>query len=158
LVGVVAFPLITTLSAPLASEWTAASEALLRVFTETAEPEVSTVPRTSETSAKPPSCGIDPVLSSLETRDPIEDARASISHGNFVLLGVYTSTSEVPGVSGDLECWERELGILWIPDTSDAIRCEEHGRLQEVARAFAERYNRFLLGEYLRTTLPRCPA
>src|SRR5215813_1064576 len=71
-------------------------------------------------------CQIDPVLTSLETRDPIAAANKSVAQDNFVLLGVYTFSSEVPGVTRGLGCWKRELGIAYIPDTGDGFRCEEH--------------------------------
>src|SRR5262245_52223856 len=82
------------------------------------------------------SCQIDPVLRSLESKTPIKEAEASIARGDFALLEVCAFACAAPGISGEPDCWIRELGVVTIRDTTDGTRCEEHRRLQEVARAF----------------------
>jgi hypothetical protein len=152
LVCALAFPVILGLSAYLAAGWGSALEVVVRALT----PEEG-APK-SDPGVPPPAsaraCEIDSLLSSLEHRDPVAEANASIARENFVLLGV--DQSEVPGADGDPGCWEREVGVVWLPDTSDAPRCAEHERLQGVARSFAERYNRLVVEAYLRSGHSEC--
>ena len=151
LVCALAFPVILDLSAYLAAGWGSALEVVVRAFTSQSE-----APK-SESRVSPPAsargCDVDSLLSSLEHRDPVAEATASVARENFVLLGVHAS--EVPGVEGDPACWAREVGVVWIPDTSEP-RCAEHERLQGVARSFAERYNRLVVEAYLRGTRSEC--
>ena len=155
LVCALAFPLIMDLSAYLASGWAGALEIVVRALTPQSE-----VRKLADSSAPPPAsapaCEVDSLLASLEHRDPVAEARASIARENFVLLGVRSYASEVPGTEGESGCWEREVGVVWIPDTTDDIRCAEHGRLQGVARSFAEKYNRLVVEAYLRIAHSEC--
>ncbi|HXK22032.1 MAG TPA: hypothetical protein VMS55_05080 [Myxococcota bacterium] len=154
LVCALAFPVIMDLSAYLAAGWASALEVVVRALAPQPEAPKSDPGVAPLVSA--PAC--DSLLSSLEHRDPVEEAKASIAHENFVLLGVHSVASEVPGVEGDPGCWEGEVGVLWIPDTSDEARCAEHARLQGVARSFAERYNRLVVEAYLRSANSECAA
>jgi hypothetical protein len=141
---------------PLGPVLDAVSERLLYSLAQ--RPAAESPKETASQSAREVPCDIDPVLSSLETRDPIEAAKTAIGQGNFVLIGLYGFTGEVPGHSENLECWADQQGVLPIPGTSDAILCAEHGRLQDVARSFAARYNDFLISE-LRVRSPgKCAA
>jgi hypothetical protein len=154
LVCALAFPVILNLSAYLAAGWGSALEIVVRAFTSQSEaPE-------PDRAASPPAtargCEIDSLLASLERRDAEAEAKASIARDNFTLLGVRAYASEVPGAGGDPGCWEREVGIVWLPDTSDAPRCAEHERLQGVARSFADKYNRLVVEAYLRRAHSEC--
>ena len=147
-----AFPVIMDLSAYLAAGWASALEVVVRALTpqsEAPKPDPGVPPPASARG-----CEIDSLLSSLEHRDPVAEATASVARENFVLLGVHSS--EVPGAEGDPGCWEREVGVVWIPDTSDEPRCAEHERLQGVARSFAEKYNRLVVEAYLRSAHSEC--
>ena len=154
LVCALAFPVIMDLSAYLAAGWASALEVVVGALAPQADVPKSDTGVPPPTSAPARACEIDSLLSSLEHRDPVAEANASVARENFVLLGVHSS--EVPGVEGDPGCWERELGVVWIPDTSDAPRCAEHGRLQGVARSFAEKYNRLVVESYLRSAHSEC--
>jgi len=154
LVCALAFPVIMDLSAYLAEGWASALEVVVRALT--SQPEGAKSDSGVRPPASAPACEIDSLLASLEHRDPVAEAKASIARENFVLLGVHAFASEVPGVGGDPGCWEREVGVLWIPDTSDEPRCAEHERLQGVARLFAEKYNRLVVEAYLRSAHSEC--
>jgi hypothetical protein len=149
---VLAFPVVVSVLSPLGTVLDAVSERWLSSLMapgSTTEPSKATY----ELPEQAASCDIDPVLSSLEKRDPIEAARAAIHRGNLVLLGVHGDTVAVPGVSDDLECWADRQGVLPIPGTSDHLLCAEQARLQGVADSFAAKYNDFL-AEELRRRFP----
>jgi hypothetical protein len=154
LVCALAFPVIMNVSTYLAAGWAGALELVVRALTP--QSEVAKSDPGASPPASAPACEVDSLLLSLDHRDPVAEAKASIARENFVLLGVHAYTAEVPGVEGDPGCWEREVGVVWLPDTSDEIRCAEHGRLQGVARSFAEHYNRLVVEAYLRGAHSEC--
>ena len=86
-------------------------------------------------------CRIDPDLAALEHKNPAADAKEAVSRGDIYFLGVYGFSFTLPGIPGNPQCWQELQGARAIPDTSDAYRCREHGRLQGIARKYAEKYN-----------------
>jgi hypothetical protein len=146
---VLALPGLRVVSKPLKAILDSVSE---RVFTSLMEPDADPAPA-DEAGPIAEDCAIDPVLSSLEERDPIEAAAAAVRNGNFVLLGVSGDAVQVPGTSENLECWAGRQGVLPIPGTTDHFLCAEQVWLQEVAKRFAARYNDTLIGE-LRIRFP----
>ncbi len=94
-------------------------------------------------AAKQPadSCAVHWVLASLESRDATTDADSAIKRGTPQFLGVYGEALSSPGVTANPYCL-RDAGLLSVlPDTGDDLRCEEHARLQTVAREYALAYN-----------------
>jgi len=71
---------------------------------------------------------------------------SALSAGDLRFLGVYGYAFEVPGVPKSEAARISENGVLPIPGTSDALVSEEHGTLNDEARAYAEKYNALLLG------------
>jgi len=110
----------------------------------------------SQALAEPPddSCAVHWVLAALESRDPVSDAQSAIKRGGPQFMGLYGYSLETPGVKADPYCL-RDAGLLWvIPDTSDDLRCEEHHRLQAVARSYVLAFN----GELISTNGVAVPA
>lgn len=150
---VLALPGLLVVSKPLKVILDSVSE---RVFTSLMEPDADPAPAQEAGSPLPEeqlSCAIDPVLSSLEERDPIEAAATAIRAGNLVLLGVSGQDVHVPGKAENLECWAERQGVLPIPGTTDDFQCAEQIWLQEVANRFAARYNDAVIEE-LRIRFP----
>ncbi len=80
------------------------------------------------------------------------DARldAALAARDHRFLGVYGYALEVPGVPQSESARISSNGVLAIPGTSDALVSEEHGGLNERARAYAAEYNTLLLGRLKR--------
>ena len=103
-------------------------------------------------------CAVHWALVALESRNPIADADAAIRRGSPQFLGVYGFALTSPGLSADPYCL-RDSGLLsMLPDTGDVLRCEEHARLQEVARDYARAYNARLLAKKAIAIPPKCTA
>jgi hypothetical protein len=147
---VLALPGLQVVSKPLKGILDSVSE---RVLTSLMEPDADPANEAGGPLPEEESCAIDPVLSSLEERDPIEAAAAAVRKGNFVLLGVSGDGVQVPGKSENLACWADRQGVLPIPGTTDVFSCAEQIWLQEVANRFAARYNDALIQE-LRIRFP----
>ena len=81
-------------------------------------------------------------LRRLRIADPVADADRAVSAGDTRLLGLAGFALEVPGAS---ERDRRRLGVREIQGTSDFFDSVEHRQLQEIARGYAERYNRRVL-------------
>jgi len=81
-------------------------------------------------------------LRRLRIADPVADAGRAVSAGDTRLLGLAGFALEVPGAS---ERDRRRLGVREIQGTSDFFDNVEHLQLQEIARGYAERYNRRIL-------------
>ena len=144
---ILAFPLIVRVLSPLGTMLDTVSERWLSSLmapASTNEPSKEAPDQAPEQAAP---CEIDPVLSALEERDPLEAAETAIRQGNLVLLGVASDGVAVPGVSEDLDCWAGRQGVLPIPGTTDYFQCTEQVRLQVVAHSFAAKYNDFLVEE-----------
>jgi hypothetical protein len=86
-------------------------------------------------------CEIGELLSSLEMKNPIEEAEAAYSKGQFIYLGVMGFALDVRGVEANPYCLKDTGKLAVIPDTTDGPCSEEHMRLQDVARIFTEKYN-----------------
>jgi|SRR5438876_2681628 len=81
-------------------------------------------------------------LRRLKSADPVADADRAVSAGDTRLLGLAGFALEVPGAS---ERDRRQLGVREIRGTTDVFDSVEHLQLQELARGYAERYNRRVL-------------
>ena len=94
-------------------------------------------------------------IKALESANPAVDVDRAILAGDWRFVGVMSDGPIVPGAPA----WVRLSPpgqVKYIPNTSDAIESEEHGRLQRVAYRYAERYNQILLRKVpsLATTQP----
>ena len=72
---------------------------------------------------------------------------AAVSTGDLRFVGVMGIGLIVPGVPDYHEKYAAKYGVRVIENTSDAIESKEHGRLQEVAYEYAEKYNRRLIAK-----------
>jgi hypothetical protein len=84
-------------------------------------------------------------LRELKVENAVADAQRAIAAKDFRLLAVMGFSIEVPGAGDDVPSLEKEYGTKVIPGTSDAIQGEEHKRLNDNARAYAKKYNEFIL-------------
>jgi hypothetical protein len=82
----------------------------------------------------------------LERADINAEVEAAVSNGDFRFVGVAADGIIVPGLPTDRR-WPLRSELRVIENTSDVIRSREHGRLQWVASAYAEEYNRALLAK-----------
>ncbi len=90
-------------------------------------------------------CSVHWILSGIESRDAAADADADIQRGSLSFVGVYGFALASPGVEADPYCLQ-DSKLLWVlPDTGDDLRCDEHARLQPIARAYAQAYNERVL-------------
>ena len=76
----------------------------------------------------------------LESADVAADVEAALVRGDKRFVGVMGVGLIVPGVDT-----YAHRGVRVIENTSDAIESDEHLRLQEAARRYAEHYNKLLL-------------
>ena len=90
---------------------------------------------------------INPVdqLQWLYKVNPEKDANQAIAKGDFRLMAVYGYTLIVPGIKGDYRKYEKTYGIHPIEGTSDFIKNNEHGKLNALAKKYAEKYNLTIL-------------
>jgi hypothetical protein len=79
---------------------------------------------------------------SVPVRDRLDSA---LGAHDLRFLGVYGYSLEVPGVPETEAARISKNGVLAIPGTSDAVVSEEHGTLDEKARAYATEYNALLV-------------
>lgn len=71
-----------------------------------------------------------------------DDVEMAVAKGDLRLVAVMEEGLSVPGVPEGT--WSR-FGVWVIPNTTDAIESAEHRQLQEVARVYAQQYNKSLL-------------
>jgi hypothetical protein len=84
-------------------------------------------------------------IRSLQAADVSAEVAAAVSKGDFRFVGVMGLALAVPGVPDYQDKYAAKYGVRVIEHTSDAIESSEHAQLQEVARTYAERYNKLLL-------------
>jgi hypothetical protein len=80
-------------------------------------------------------------LKSLRNSDPVASAQRAVKSGDVRFLSVRDYSEFVPGVKNQACALEVPRPRL-IDPTGDLICTKEHGRLKDVARRYAERYNR----------------
>jgi hypothetical protein len=80
----------------------------------------------------------------LESADINAEVEAAVSKGDFRFVAVAADGIIVPGLPADRR-WPIRSELRVIENTSDVIQSREHMRLQRVADAYAEKYNRALL-------------
>lgn len=77
---------------------------------------------------------------------PEEDARLRMKHGDFRLLGIGELGIIYPGLENmDLLC---KVGGRYIEGTSDVIEGEEHAKLMQKFREYAEKYNKLIISTW----------
>lgn len=86
-----------------------------------------------------------PQLQSLQSADVGADVAAAVFRGDFRFVGVMGYALAVPAVPDYHEKYAARHDVRVIENTSDAIESPEHEQLQQVARDYAERYNKLLL-------------
>jgi hypothetical protein len=84
-------------------------------------------------------------LRELKIEDVATDAQRALAAHDTRLLAVRGVAIEVPGAGDDVPSLEKKYGIKVISGTSDAIRSDEQRRLNDNARAYAKKYNAFIL-------------
>jgi len=82
-------------------------------------------------------------ISQIASSDPAVDLRDAIARRDFRFIGIMGYTLDVPGVHSDDDLILK-AGIKVIKGTSDADKDKRNGELQEMARSYATRYNRYL--------------
>ena len=83
-------------------------------------------------------------LESLVSRDPANDAKASLAKGEKAFLGVAGYSVEIPGIDDRLaQCPWVHSRLRIIRGTSDAVYGERHIVLIGRAKEYAARYNSF---------------
>lgn len=87
-------------------------------------------------------------LSSLDLEHPERDVAKNVAHGDFQFIGINGFTCDAPGTESDPDALIRKFGVRCLDGTSDVIEGEEHRKLIEKARAYAERYNRALKKQF----------
>jgi hypothetical protein len=111
---------------------------------------------TSRAEQPEQACSVHWILTAIESRDAAADAEAAIRRGAPRFIGVYGFALSSPGLEADPYCLQ-DSGLLSIlPDTGDDLRCEEHGRLQSVARSYARTYNERLLAKKALAVPSKC--
>ena len=85
-----------------------------------------------------------PELSRIVLGDPFVDARTALAHGDRRFWGLNGFTVVVPGVPVDPFCMFKDR-VRVLPDTSDAPRDGEQGRLHAIAMSYAKSYNIVIL-------------
>ena len=91
----------------------------------------------------------------MESADSANDVATAIAAGDTRFVGIMGIGAVVPGAPE----WVRLASpgyVRFIPNTSDAIESEQHGKLQHVAYEYARKYNEALLRKMpsLATTRP----
>lgn len=84
-------------------------------------------------------------LESLNINNPKQDFATKVGHDDFRFFGLYGYTQYFPGIKEDEYKFVEEYGKLMFEGTSDAIESDEHGKLIQKARLYAEIYNTTLL-------------
>lgn len=84
-------------------------------------------------------------LRRLEHADPSRDLQGAISVNDLRFIGIMGYALEVPGVEHYHERYASSSGVKIVEGTSDVIYGVEHRRLIDIAREYAEKYNRLLL-------------
>lgn len=78
-------------------------------------------------------------------KNPETEAKRALARGDRRLMAVYGYTTEVPGTYMDYYEAARRFETVIIEGTSDACFDTRDCRLNENARAYATRYNRYIL-------------
>jgi hypothetical protein len=88
---------------------------------------------------------IDPYVQKLQwldAADPQADAQQAIKQNDLRLLGLATRSVTIPGIdAADQIKYEEACGVQLIEGISDVIRSDEHLRLMQKARSYAQKYN-----------------
>ncbi len=91
---------------------------------------------------------IDPIdpyvqkLQWLDAADPQADAEQAIKQDDLRLLALATRSLIVPGIESSEQIqYEEACGIQLIEGISDVVRSDEHLRLMQKARSYAQQYN-----------------
>lgn len=89
---------------------------------------------------------------SLERLDPARELAAALARGDSRFIGVTGYVVVAPGVGFRDPCYPRRLdAIRAVEGTSDNTVGPAGERLRRIATAYAERYNRLLLGRLRRS-------
>jgi len=86
---------------------------------------------------------------SVEHANPTKELAVNIKKGAIFFLGVNGYTTVVPGVTDYDSRFSKNIPVRVIAGTTDAFKNEEEKRLNQIALAYATRYNE-LLEAYLR--------
>lgn len=88
---------------------------------------------------------IDPYVQKLQwldAADPQADANQAVKQNDFRLLGLATTSVNIPGISKEeVLKYEESCGVQLIEGVSDVVRSDEHLRLMQKARSYALKYN-----------------
>lgn len=106
---------------------------------------LSVTPRRFEKPITNDTAILKTTLSCLNLESPQKDVDRNINNGDLRFICVCGFACYTPGVQKDDLLLTKKYGVRCLDGTSDAIEGEEHGKLIEMARQYAEQYNMVLL-------------
>ena len=83
-------------------------------------------------------------LKSLNLENPEVDANKNFSNRDFQFICICGYACYTPGVGKDDLALTKKYGSRCIEGTSDVVEGDEHGKLIEAAKTYAEKYNNAL--------------
>ena len=84
-------------------------------------------------------------LGSLNTDNPQKDLNKNIKNNDLRFTGVYGYTCYAPGIEKNEISLTEKHGINCLEGTSDSIDSDEHAKLIDTAKKYAEIYNGMLI-------------
>jgi outer membrane lipoprotein LolB len=85
-------------------------------------------------------------LIGLNIEHPEDDLQKNIDRKDFRFVCICGYACYAPGIGKDNVKLSERYGLKCIEGTNDVLESEEHGKLMQVAKNYAETYNMLLLG------------
>ena len=85
------------------------------------------------------------ILKSLNTQNPEKDVYANLTNQDLRFICICGYACYAPGVEKADLALTKKYGTRCLDGTSDVVEGDEHGKLIETARTYAEKYNNALL-------------
>ena len=93
-------------------------------------------------------------IGGLNIGNPEVDVDKNTGNNDFRFICICGLTCYAPGVEKDDLTLTKKYGVRCLEGTSDAIESDEHEKLIQTARIYAEAYNMLLLKKLKITTAP----
>ncbi len=82
----------------------------------------------------------------LQKADAMKDAQAGLARGDKRLLAMAMRGSQIPGIAPELVSKAKSVcGVRYLPGSTDTVMGETHMKLLQVAKSYAEEYNRIMV-------------